>query len=112
MVAEYTARDTPQQNGKVERAIATLKDRATADILRLKCDVKWWGANMIHKTVCDNMMPRKGFNNGYEPFGERPPVKDSDMAGSIWCTGSDGQETKDEEELDCKGGRGCYGGIH
>ena len=79
IVAEYTARDTPQQNGKVERAIATLKDRATADILRLKCDEKWWGANMIHKTVCDNMMPRKGFSNGYEPFGERPPVKDNDL---------------------------------
>jgi len=28
MVAEYTARDTPQQNGKVESAIATLKDIA------------------------------------------------------------------------------------
>ena len=79
IVPEYTARETPQQNGKVERAIATLKDWATADILRLKCDEKWWGANMIHKAVCDNMMPRKGFNNAYEPFNERPPVKDKDM---------------------------------
>ncbi len=29
---------------------------------------------MIYKVVCDNI-PRKGFNNAYEPFKEKPPVK-------------------------------------
>lgn len=75
---EFTARETPQQNGKVERAFATLYGRMRAMMLHAK-----WSQEMKHKhwmeaastaTKLDNMMNDKGAKCPYQKFYGKSPL--------------------------------------
>lgn len=80
---EFTARETPQQNGKVERAFATLYGRMRAMMLNAK-----WSQDMKQKhwieaastaTKLDNMMNEKGSECPYQKFYGKNPLYENHL---------------------------------
>ncbi|MFN7263265.1 MAG: reverse transcriptase domain-containing protein [Cyanobacteriota bacterium] len=74
---EFTARETPQQNGKVERAFATLYGRMRAMMAAAKWDDtmkhKFWMEAAATATKLDTIMNEKGQKSPYHQFyGEDP----------------------------------------
>ena len=79
IIVEITSPHTPQFNGVVERAFATIKTKATACLSWREVDeenrASLWAHVTYDTVVTNNMLPRKGYANAYEPFGDGPPVK-------------------------------------
>ena len=74
---EFTARETPQQNGKVERAFATLYGRMRAMMAAAKWEDsmkhKFWMEAAATATKLDTIMNEKGQQSPYQQFyGESP----------------------------------------
>ena len=77
---EFTARETPQQNGKVERAFATLYGRMRAMMAAAKWDDamkhKLWMEAAATATKLDTIMNEKGQKSPYQQFyNEHPPFE-------------------------------------
>ena len=74
---EFTARQTPQQNGKVERAFATLYGRMRAMMLSAGFDndmkKKLWMKVAATATKLDNIMSEKGQKSPHFLFYKRNP---------------------------------------
>ena len=78
---EYTARQTPQQNGKVERAFASLYGRMRAMMLGAGLDesskMKLWMEAAATATKLDNILSVAGESSPYKNFyGEDPKYQD------------------------------------
>jgi hypothetical protein len=75
---EFTARETPQQNGKVERAFATLYGRMRAMMAAAKWDDemkhKLWMEAAATATKLDTIMNDKGEKSPYEQFYNENPL--------------------------------------
>ena len=75
---EFTARETPQQNGKVERAFATLYGRMRAMMVAAKWDDemkhKLWMEAAATATKLDTIMNDKGEKSPYEQFYNENPL--------------------------------------
>lgn len=74
---EYTARQTPQQNGKVERAFSSLYGRMRAMMLGAGLDerskLKLWMEAAATATKLDNILSIEGESSPYKKFyGEDP----------------------------------------
>jgi hypothetical protein len=74
---EFTARKTPQQNGKVERAFATLYGRMRAMMAGAKWNEemknKYWMEAAATATKLDNILNEKGEPSPYEKFYNKSP---------------------------------------
>ena len=75
---EFTARETPQQNGKVERAFATLYGRMRAMMTAVKWDDemkhKFWMEAAATATKLDTIMNEKGKQSPYQAFYNQSPL--------------------------------------
>ena len=75
---EFTARETPQQNGKVERAFATLYGRMRAMMTAVKWDDqmkhKFWMEAAATATKLDTIMNEKGQKSPYQAFYNESPL--------------------------------------
>ena len=75
---EFTARETPQQNGKVERAFATLYGRMRAMMAAVKWDDKmkhkFWTEAAATATKLDTIMNDKGESSPYQQFYNESPL--------------------------------------
>ena len=76
---EFTAPETAQFNGVVEREFPTIRNQAMACMLASEMST---GEQMLHWahavhdcTITRNLQPRGEYENAYVPFGEQPPVK-------------------------------------
>ena len=90
---ELTAPDTPQYN-PVERYFPTVRNKAYAlmkdsDFTEKRAKLLWTYA-VQDATLMENMIPRLGFANTFEPFEETPPVRPEHMVR--W--GSRGWQTR------------------
>ena len=102
---ELTAPNTPQVNAQAEVAFIALRNRAHAlmmgsDLSEAKCKTLW-GLAVDEATTLDNLIPRLGWSNAYEPFMEKPPVKPKDMVrwGSRrWMTNRNKLKRKFQEK--------------
>ena len=81
---EFTAPNTPQFNANVERGFPTVRNMAYASLLASDLTEEeqghQWANALQDATVCRNLIPRKGFPNAYDPFGEVPPVRPEHLA--------------------------------
>ena len=79
VIVEYTAPYTPQFNGVVERMFATIKGKGTACLvesgIKEKARKKTWAHAFDDICVVQNILPRKGYVDAYEPFHEKAPVR-------------------------------------
>ena len=75
---EFTARHTPQQNGKVERAFATLYGRMRAMMISAGLDEssrhKLWMEAAATATKLDNILHNKGEQSPYKKFYNEDPA--------------------------------------
>jgi hypothetical protein len=75
---EFTARETPQQNGKVERAFATLYGRMRAMMTAIEWDDgmkhKFWMEAAATATKLDTIMNEKGEKSPYQQFYNESPL--------------------------------------
>ena len=90
---EKTPPNTQQYNGKVERGFVTIRQKAFASMLdsghKKSWYMKYWPYAVDQATLMDNMLPRDGYKNAFEPFKEKPPVKQKDFVkwGEVgWMT--------------------------
>ena len=107
---EYTARETPQQNGVAERAIAVIKARALAMMEKAKFSKttknKFWAEATNTATILSNIVPTGGNDDNLcadekfygkppkiyknlQPFGRVGYVKRTGTAGTAWDRRSD-----------------------
>ena len=80
---EFTAPETAQFNGVVEREFPTIRNQAMACMLASEMST---GEQMLHWahavhdcTITRNLQPRGEYENAYVHFGEQPPVKPKDL---------------------------------
>ena len=75
---EFTAREKPQQNGKVERAFATLYGRMRAMMTAVKWDdqmkLKFWMEAAATGTKLDTIMNEKGQKSPFQSFYNESPL--------------------------------------
>ncbi|KAL7572171.1 hypothetical protein ACA910_005523 [Epithemia clementina (nom. ined.)] len=83
ITVKLTSPYTPQYNGVVERAFPTIEGKATAVLSAagLSDDQrdKLWAHATDDAILTENLLPKQGYANCYEPFGEAPPVKPSSL---------------------------------
>ena len=80
---QYTAPNTPQQNGIIEREFPTIRNMAYASLqasdMSESEQMSHWAHAIDDCTIVRNLQPRKEWSNAYEPFDEQPPVKAKDL---------------------------------
>ena len=72
----FTSRDTPQFNGRVERANRTVNECIDTLLLASGQDEEWWPHAMDHALYCINRQHRHSGDSRYcELFGEAPNLR-------------------------------------
>ncbi|KAL7570755.1 hypothetical protein ACA910_014387 [Epithemia clementina (nom. ined.)] len=83
ITVERTSPYTPQFNGVVERVFPTIKGKAVAILSAAALSEdqrrKLWAHATDDVILTENLLPKQGYANSYEPFGEEPPVKPSNL---------------------------------